>query len=230
MAAVVVVLWVGGVRAADEVTEAASLELFRSAFAAGVPPRRRVEILERVAVEYPKTRWADDALWILSEYARKAGRPRTALKYSQELIENYPKCRLEGPTRTLEVYVDSRIPQVVRVIEKTGHHVVQRGRRLYRYNPLPMVVHEDIAIELLKWRQPGKALEHLESALKAGPPGGLYIEFLQRRIKDVREDVARGEDSGNDPGDAPEEEPGDEPVPGPEGEGDGGGKEGGGGS
>lgn len=193
---VAALLWLAGMigaaslcRAADEVTEAAAEELFRTAFEPGVPAQERVDVLKQVMGEFVETVWSDDALWALSEIAEQARKPRTALKYRLKLMEKYPKASLEPYTRHLELYEKSRIPQVLRVIELQGRHIIHFQKRLIRYNPLPMIMHEDIAITFVQWKQTAAAKKHIEEALKVSPGDGVYVDILKHRLAEVKEET-----------------------------------------
>jgi len=187
----VVCLFAGSVAGdTDEVTEATAKELFSSAFEKGVGARERIAILKELVSDYGKSKWADDALWAISELASRSKNSRVALKYKLTLVKDYPGCRIEKETEGLALYRKSRLPSMLRVIESTGHHVVKRGRRYHYYNPLPMVMNQDIAVVYLRRRQEQSALKYYKAALKAAPPGGILREMLSKKVKRLDAKVA----------------------------------------
>ena len=97
----------------DEATEKEAWQLYRGVFEEGLEPAERIETLERVATDYPDTAWADDALWVLSEVARKRGDARRAILFERQLLERDAAPSLETFTLRQNIYARSRLPHVL---------------------------------------------------------------------------------------------------------------------
>jgi len=177
--------------AADEVKEAEAQKQFEQAFDLGLKLKKRVEILQKVVSEYPESAWADDALWALGEIASRYGFEKYAVRFRQELVERKDTPKLERFTGTTWIYHQSRIPGVLWILERTGHRYRREkmSEKAIAFNPLPMVVNEDLALAYRQRGKPEEALNYYRKALTCAPEGGLFASIYQRRIKRLEEEI-----------------------------------------
>ena len=81
----------GDADAPDPEDEAAAGAHYRDALLNAVTPGERVQALEQVVKDHPKSRWADDALWVLGEAARQGSRHDLVVYYWHALVAAYPR-------------------------------------------------------------------------------------------------------------------------------------------
>ncbi|NLW50155.1 MAG: hypothetical protein GXY85_04835 [Candidatus Brocadiaceae bacterium] len=156
--------------------------------------------LVRIAKEWPESDWADDALWVLGETARRNRRPAEVVYYWQYLMAAYPETRLEGRTRSLAVYVHSGLAQVEMYVQQTGQcYKLTEGKRRdgdrVFYNAVPFS-----ALPMFVWSGLGESYEELgrlslaakafERAERSAPTGGNWrascaasAERVRRRLE-----------------------------------------------
>ncbi|HOX37795.1 MAG TPA: tetratricopeptide repeat protein [Candidatus Brocadiia bacterium] len=189
----------------NEVQMAEVEKLFRSAFDEENPPARRQQALEDVIEQYPKSEWADDALWTLAQWQKKRQKTDEAIKLLTQLADDYltpdrPASMLERFTQAQDVYLKSRIPVVLDYIKVSGMFYVGEDDegKVVKFNPLPMTVHEDLA---KMWYRKGNyrnSIRHFELALNFGPLSGKYKDSLEhqlavvkKRLEEYEKDAAR---------------------------------------
>ncbi len=182
-------------RAPDETGPGA---LFRRAFAEG-PLRHaeRVRLLERIAKEHGDSEWADDAVWVLGEAARRKERLERVIYYWQFLLGRWPGARLEDYTRSLQVYRDSPMPAIDSILRAEGQGYVRRQepviedsggsihllRNAQRFNALPMTVWTELAECYRRLDRPRLALRCYRQALRAAPSGGSLRRRCQQNVE-----------------------------------------------
>ena len=165
---------------------------FREAFAAGVAPGERDYVLERIVKEAPGSEWADDALWVLGEQARRQGNARRVVYCWQYLMAVQPDPRLEEFTRSLELYRTSMIPEAARYVRMAGMGYErskgvawQDGRRFVGakpFNPVPMLVWDGIARSYERLGKPALALRSCRSALNRAPDRGQWRKAYEADV------------------------------------------------
>jgi len=175
--------------AADEAAEEDARRAYVSAFEAGLKDEERIGILEKVAKDYADTRWADDALWVLGEVADKSGDRRRAILFRRQLLEREALPALERLTCSLRVYSQSRVPNVLFVVERTGHLYRISGDKLVRFNPIPMVTCEELALDYEALGLLELALREYRRAITAAPPGGLFRRVYTRRAERLQRKI-----------------------------------------
>jgi hypothetical protein len=157
----------------------------------------RVRLLERIAKEHPDSEWADDAVWVLGEAARREERLGRVLYYWQFLLGRWPGARLEDYTRSLQVYRDSPMPAIESMLRAQGQGYVRRQepviegsrgsmhllRNAQRFNALPMTVWTELAECYRRLDKPRLALRCYRKALQAAPPGGSLRRRCQRNVE-----------------------------------------------
>jgi len=175
--------------AAAERTEEEARKKYASAFDRGLKIKRRVEILEAVVKDYSDTAWADDALWLLGEVADRYGYPKRAVHFRRQLVGRDLVPRLEAFTQAQPVYRRSRIPQILFVLERGGYAYAVRGDKTFKFNPLPVATHEELAQGYLELGMTEQALEHYRGALAATPAGCIFADIYSRRIDEIEEEL-----------------------------------------
>ena len=180
----------GVARAADDATERAARARYTEAFLEEVRPPECVEVLEEVVRQYPKSVWADDALWALGEIADRTGRDHKAILYRQALMARSERPKLEDDTKRLSLYESSRLPRIVRLLEMTGTRYRRKGIRAVAFNPLPMVAHEEIALGYSKLHRYDLAARHYKLARREAPDSELLRERLERQIERMEQKQA----------------------------------------
>ncbi len=206
-----------------EAAEKTSLDprrAFQRAFTAKMAPRRRVALLESIAKEHPESPWADDALWALGEVARRNDDPRRVVCYWQYLMNRRPDAELEDYTRTLQLYRTSTLPQIELLLLSEGNSYVMdepevregQSATLFlvknarRFNPLPMVVWEEVGECCAELDKPRVALRAYRKALQAAPEKGRWRTDYWERIQRLEERLEalppeqEGEDSSAEEG------------------------------
>ncbi len=174
-------------QAADERTEEAAREKYESAFDEGRKARERVQTLETVVRDYCNTSWGDDALWLLGELADRYGYRKRAIHYRRELMALKETPALEAFTRSQRIYRRSRIPQILSVLNRSGHSHKAVGGKVLIFNPLPMAVHEKLASDYARLGMSEAALAHYRQALAGTPSECLYAEHYRKRIAELEE-------------------------------------------
>jgi len=188
--------------AADDETEDQARWDYESAFLPQLTGRERVQILEDVVEQYGDTRWADDALWVLSEMADRGGYLKKAIEFRKQLLERKSPPELEPFTRSQRVYIDSVAPAVEMLLQYTGHLYSRKGEKvivfnpipntgnLYSrkgekvivFNPIPMLTAEELAFDYQRTGENKLALEQYRKALSAAPPDSFFTKIYTRRI------------------------------------------------
>lgn len=188
-----------GPAAAAEEPGAGSEAVFRGAFSEAVSPEVRVRTLERVVIEYPDSPWADDALWVLGEAARRQGLHQRVVYYWQYLMGVRPDVALEDYTRSLEIHRTSELAQALLYVEGTGLSyrrqggVTSRGGKVFvnvePYSPAPMLVWEGLADCYEQLGKPELALKAYRAALESAPDGGQWAPLYRRQIQRLEESL-----------------------------------------
>jgi len=190
--------------AEDEVTEAEVQKEFMRAFGPGLKLKERVDVFVGIVSEHPESVWADDALWVLSQIASMTAHREEAIRFRERLLEGEEAPQLETFTKGTWIYRSSRIPSVLWVLDRTGHRyqrvetkekalrvVPQRGKpgkvkvlvRTVPFNPLPMVLNEELAGLYEQEGMDEEALYRYRQALKCAPQGSLFANIYQQRIE-----------------------------------------------
>ena len=211
-------------RAADEAAEKEALQQYKSAFQEGLDNKKRIETLESVVKEHPDSQWADDALWVLGEVAARGGRRDLAVQFRRKLTERPAPPNLEAFTCALPVYETSRVPRALYLLNLTGNRYKRDGIKAVPFNPIPMLVHEDLALDYQLMGLAKLALHEYELAAAAAPPDGLFQRTYKRRAERLKEtleaaaeeDETETEDARADATDKPMPETGAAPPGAPQ--------------
>jgi hypothetical protein len=212
-----------GARAADDGAGRkpdAAQALFRSAFEDHLAPAERVEVLERVAKEHSDSPWADDALWVLGEAARRQHLTMRVLYYWQFLVTRWPAVHLEDYTRSLEFYHISPVGCVEHLLEMQGDlFLPQRGhvipgkeaqafayKNAVAFNPAPMLVWEELGDCYALLDKQDLAAEAYARSLAAAPPAGDFARSFRVRVNDKMQ-LAGGKASAVTPAATPAASP-----------------------
>ncbi|MHC4592359.1 MAG: tetratricopeptide repeat protein, partial [Planctomycetota bacterium] len=164
---------------------------FRWAFTDAISPEVRVRTLERVVIEHPDSPWADDALWVLGEAARRQGLHQRVVYYWQYLMGVRPDVALEEFTCSLGIHRTSQLAQVY--VEGTGLSyrrqggVTSQGGKVFvnvqPYSPAPMLVWEGLADCYEQLGKPELALKAYRAALESAPGGGQWAPLYRKGIE-----------------------------------------------
>ncbi len=175
--------------------------LFRSAFEQQLEPDRRVHVLERVVKEHPKSPFADDALWVLGEAARRQGRTMRVLYYWQFLVARWPAIHLEDYTRSLDFYRTSPVGGIAHLLElegtlftpQRGHIVTGTGVESFAYsnavafNPAPMLVWEELGDCYARLGKSDLAATAYSRSMAVAPVGGKLSGRFRLRLNEKLE-------------------------------------------
>jgi tetratricopeptide (TPR) repeat protein len=179
--------------------------LFRRAFEPGVAAEDRVTLLTRVVKDHTDSEWADDALWILGETARREGDAQRLVCCWHLLLGRWPRVLLQDYTQTLEVYRHSRARNIRVLLEAEGSAysstamVVGANERrtsfVYSnaaaFDPIPMLVWEDLAECYAELGRTEMALKAYDMALEKAPAEGRWGSRHREQIVSRREKLAR---------------------------------------
>ena len=198
--------------AEDEVTEAEVQQKYMGAFASELKLKERVDIFISVATDYEESVWADDALWVLAQIASRTGYREEAVRFREmALARKDPPC-LEAFTKRTWVYRNSRIPNVVWVLDRTGHRYEREEEkekalkvvpgqdkdgkplvlvRAVPFDPLPMVLNEELALMYERDGKARQALHRYREALKCAPEEGFFADVYRQRIERLEREVER---------------------------------------
>lgn len=182
---------------------------FRAAFEEGVPPVRSARILVRLVKEHPRSEWADDALWVLGEAARRQKRPDRVVYFWQYLMASKPDAELEEFTRSLELYRRSPLGSIMVVLEAEGTAYVPdaeakaQGRAFFvakPFNAVPMSVWEELGRSYLRLGKPSLALKAYQRALACAPEHGRWKGRYRTRIRTLAERLPAADTSASEAG------------------------------
>jgi hypothetical protein len=170
--------------------------LFHSAFEQDLAPADRVKVLERIVKEHAESPWADDALWVLGEAARRQRLCLRVVYYWQFLVSRWPAAHLEDYTRSLDFYRLSPVDALQRLLEAEGTlYTPQPGRIIpgkeaqafvYKnaaaFNCVPMLVWEELGDCYSQLDKPDLSAAAYARALAASPVGGQLSQRFRDRI------------------------------------------------
>ncbi len=172
--------------------------LFRSAFEQQLSPDRRVQVLERVVKEHPESPFADDALWVLGEAARRQQITMRVLYYWQFLVARWPAIHLEDYTRSLDFYRASPVGSIQHLLEmegtlftpQPGRIVTGVGAESFAYsnaaafNPAPMLVWEELGDCYARLGKPALAATAYGRSMAVSPAGGKLSGRFRDRLNE----------------------------------------------
>ena len=201
----------------DEAPPADVGKMFRRVFTETMKPVERVQALERIVKEHPDSEWADDALWVLGEAARRQQLAYRVVYYWQYMMARPAQPRLEAFTRTLPLYRKSSLSRVVFLLEAEGvsllptpaappprkstdegasapQQVTRTRERLFLgcrpFNAVPMVVWAELGACYEQVKKPRLALRAYRKALKAAPGTGRWPENYRACVERLEKRVA----------------------------------------
>ena len=191
---------------------------FRRAVLEEPEAKERVAALKQIVKEHPDSAWADDALWLLGEAARKEERWDGVVRYWHVLMAGKRKAELEDLTKSLPVYKASGLPQVsfyvarmgLKYVYKGGVRVKSRqgGRLFYDvepFNPLPMAVWAGLGRAYDALEKPSLSLKSYRKAAKSAPSAGPWRRRYEERVRDLESRLPATPDAtGKDHGEAEE--------------------------
>ncbi|MFP4029421.1 MAG: hypothetical protein ACLFWL_16665 [Candidatus Brocadiia bacterium] len=181
---------------ADDATEEKARRAFIKGLRSGVEIEEREKIFLNVAKDYPDTRWADDAIWLLSELASGRDKRARAVLLRRELVDREEFPKLEKPTEATPVYRRSRLRQIVFLLENMGHRFRRReGLKIETFNALPMSLHEALAVDYIAMDKLKMARHEYKEALKLAP-GEFFKRMYRRRLKGLEKEIFVQEHTG----------------------------------
>jgi len=199
-----------GVTAADQAPIDGPGAEFRAAFAEGVEPVQSARMLVRLVKEHPQSEWADDALWVLGETARRQRRPDRVVYFWQYLMARKPGAELEEFTRSLELYRRSPLGNIMVLMEAEGTAYVPDGKGITDgrsffvakpFNALPMAVWEELGRSYLTLGKPAVALKAYQRALACAPERGRWKDTYRARMQKLESRLEAA--SGGEPDESP---------------------------
>jgi tetratricopeptide (TPR) repeat protein len=189
--------------AAGETLDARVERMFRDAFRRDRTMTQRAEMLESLVKDHPQSKWADDALWALAEMADAMKNRDAAVRFRRALAERETPPTLEPFTRTLPIYTESRVPRVLYLLSMSGNRYKRDGVRAVPFNPLPMMLHEELAMDYEEMGQLELALQEYRLAEKAAPEGDFFARTYAARASRIEARLKTAEDA--EPKPKPEE-------------------------
>jgi len=203
-----------GVMAADQAPIRDPGAEFRAAFAEGLGPGQSARMLVRLVKEHPQSEWADDALWVLGETARRQRQPGRVVYFWQYLMAKEPGAELEEFTRSLELYRRSPLRSIMVLMEAEGTAYVPDGRGIpdarsffiaKPFNAVPMSVWEELGRSYLTLGKPALALKAYRRALACAPEQGRWKDTYRARMQKLqsRLEATRARASGQEPVEPP---------------------------
>jgi len=182
-------------------------ELYKSAFKGKMTGYERIAILEKVVFEQPKSKWKDDALWVIGEAYMQAKQYDNALAFKEKLLKEFPNCKLEPYTKRRSVYRKSSLVTMEYLFRASGYGRVvptPQADSVHTYRPFPGVdvskwtlskfqfappmrvwIHEQIAYIYRLRKNYDKAAQHLRAAITFCPLKGTYYELLRKNLREV---------------------------------------------
>lgn len=198
----------------DEATEHEARQLYQGVFEEGLNAKERIETLGRVATDYSDTVWADDALWVLCEAARKRRDSHGAILFGRQLLARDVAPSLEPFTRGQRIYARSRLPHVLFVLDRTGALYGHQEEKVIVFDPLVMIIREDLAAQYEKQKLHKLAVKEYRLAIAAAPPDCVFRAIYTRRADRIEKKIAWLERVRGEPQDGDDSEEGeDEPAP-----------------
>ncbi len=208
------VAWLPGAIAADQALVDEPGAEFRAAFADGVEPVQSARMLVRLVKEHPQSEWADDALWVLGETARRQRRPDRVIYFWQYLMARRPGAELEEFTRSLGLYRRSPLGNIMVLMEAEGTAYVPDGKGIPEgrsffvakpFNAVPMSVWDELGRSYLTLGKPAVALKAYQRALACAPERGRWKDTYRVRIQKLesRLEATRARASGGEPDELP---------------------------
>lgn len=186
----VVLLWTAGVADAQrEDAEATPEELFQAACEDAEDLDERLEMLADLVKKHPRSKWADDSVWMMGELCKQAKRPREAIEHKTLLVKKYSHCRLQPYTKTLSVYRKSFIPTLEKLLKHLGHVKFGKNRRFTYFRPEPIAMNHDLAVIYERLGDYAKSKRYYEACLKRMPKEGLLTDSLRKNYERVAENV-----------------------------------------
>jgi len=163
-------------------------ELFKTAFGKRRSVPEQIRILQEVLSKHPRSKWADDALWIVGERFTRAKQYRSALHFRLRLWKEYPACRLEPFSTRQRIYRASRVPGIKLIFDRSGHiGTVSQRRVLKPMNVVPITVAEDIALLYRRCGESRKAARWYRVVLAKCPAEGIYRELIEKNLRELDE-------------------------------------------
>ncbi len=154
--------------------------------------------LQEIVKGYPRSIWADDALWFLGEMYMQKGDLSKAAEFKLKLLEKYPlgRCHLERYTQRQNVYKKSLVPSLKQAFVEMGRVTVERGMRYsvarksqsrLISNPVPSAVYYDLAQIYRRQGNYVKACRYYQRCIQTLPPEGYLTQFVREGYVEARE-------------------------------------------
>ncbi len=170
--------------------------LFRSAFDPELEPPERVERLEQVIKEHRDSAWADDALWVLGEAARRRKAHERVAYYWQLLVARADELHLEEYTTGLAIYRESALPAVRYLLRMEGtvyrpatvDVITSDAADMFLYTnvepyaPEPVLIWEALGDAYLELNRPQLAVKAYARARELLPGSGRWALGYRQRL------------------------------------------------
>ena len=162
-------------------------QLFKAACEDETEIDERLRALGHLAKLYPRSKWADDAVWLMGEMCAQAKRRKEAIEYKTRLTKRYPNCRLQAYTKNLKVYKKSFIPTLGSLFRSMGHVKFKSRRKFAFTNPVPIAVNHDLAVMYERQGNYVESKRYYRACLRRMPAEGALTKFIRKNYDRVRE-------------------------------------------
>ena len=185
-----VLLWIAGVAYGQrEDAVATPEELFQAACEDAEDLDERLEALADFVKQHPRSKWADDAVWMMGELCKQAKRTREAIEHKSRLVKKYPHCRLQPYTRKQRVYKRSFVAALAKLLKNLGHVKFGKDQRFTYFRPEPIAMNHDLAVIYERLGDYPRSKRYYEACLKRMPREGLLRDLVQKNYERVAENV-----------------------------------------
>lgn len=164
-------------------------KVFAGAFREDLTPAERIDIMRSIARDHSRSRWADDALWILAQVATIRHDPARSILLRQQLLDRAESVSLEKLTMGRPIYRRSRLPEVEFLLQQTGHLYSGKPGHTTRLNVMPIVLHEELGSAYQKLRMFRSAAREYRAAAKLVPADGLLTRLYVRRADRMKKNA-----------------------------------------
>ncbi len=158
-------------------------KLFRKAFGKDLEMEKRISLINRVARDYSKTRWGDDALWVLARVADMKKQSARAVVIRQQLLERKGSVEIQPFTRKQNLYNTSTIYQLKFLLERSGRIYSGTTGNTEKFDVVPLALHVELARGYETLQMPLPAVREYRRALDLVPGGFLEEQYRQRLMK-----------------------------------------------
>jgi len=179
-----------------EEVQATPEELFQAACEDAEDLDERLQQLASLVAEYPRSKWADDAVWTMGELCRQAKRPRKALEHKTLLVKKYRHCRLQPYTKALDVYKKSFVSALEKLLRNLGHVKFKRDQPFTYFRPEPIAMNHDLAVIYERLGDYVQSKRYYRACLRKMPKEGVLTDLIRKNYERAAENLRIQESLG----------------------------------